>query len=179
MEDGTSTRKWNMQNFQKTTKCPLVVTNKQPENQNVFNSSKLSALMKGFVGTIQSKEKKKCYILGNSHLNRIRKDAFKESIPNSRVFVKSFSGVNTNELGYYVVPVLVDEKLSNVVIHIGSNGITKFNYNNLNAGELAHRIINIGLKCISYGVNIISISSILKRNSFHINQVIYQVNNIL
>ena len=168
-----------MQNFQKTTKCPLVVTNKQPENQNVFNSSKLSALMKGFVGTIQSKEKKKCYILGNSHLNRIRKDTFKESIPNSRVFVKSFSGVNTNQLGYYVVPVLVDEKLSNVVIHIGSNGITKFNYNNLNAGELAHRIINIGLKCISYGVNIISISSILKRNSFHINQVIYQVNNIL
>ena len=71
------------------------------------------------------------------------------------------------------------KKLNNVVIDIGSNSITKFNDNNLNAGDLAHRIINIGLKCISYGVNNISISFILKRNIFHINQVIYQVNNIL
>ena len=66
-----------------------------------------------------------------------------------------------------------------MIIHIGSNDITKFNYNNVNAEELAHRIINIGLKCRSFGVSNIAVSSILKRNSFNINQVIYQVNNIL
>ena len=93
--------------------------------------------------------------------------------------MKSFSGANTNQLDYYVVPLLVDEKPDNVVIHIGSNDITKFNYNNVNAEELAHRIINIGLKCRSYGVSNIAVSSILKRSSFNINQVIYQVNNIL
>ena len=74
---------------------------------------------------------------------------------------------------------LVDDKPNNVVTHIGSNDKTKFNYNNVNAKELAHRIINIGLRCTSYGVSNIAISSILKRNDFSIKQVIYQVNNIL
>ena len=66
-----------------------------------------------------------------------------------------------------------------MVIHIGSNDITKFNYNNVNAEELAHRIINICLKFTSYAVSNIAVSFILKRSSFNINQGIYQVNNIL
>ena len=135
--------------------------------------------MKTYVGTIRSKEKKKSYIIGDSHLNRIRKDKFKDSTPKARVYVKSFSGANTNQLDYYVVPLLVDEKPDNVVIHIGSNDITKFNYNNVNAEELAHRIINICLKFTSYAVSNIAVSFILKRSSFNINQGIYQVNNIL
>ena len=93
--------------------------------------------------------------------------------------MKSFSVANTNQLDYYVVLLLVDEKPDNVVIHIGSNDITKFNYNNVNLEELAHRIINIGLKCRSYGISNIAVSSILKISGFNINQVIYQVNNIL
>ena len=131
-EDATSARKRYAKNLQKTSKRPLLVTNKHPENQDVFSSSKLSAGMKTFVGTIRSKEKKKSYIIGDSHLNRIRKDKFKESTPKAQFFVKSFSGANTNQLDYYVVPLLVDEKPDNVVIHIGSNDITKFNYNNVN-----------------------------------------------
>ena len=83
------------------------------------------------------------------------------------------------QLNYYVVPVLLDEKPNKVVIHIGSNDITKFNYNNVNAEELAQRIINFGLKRRPFGVSNIAVSSILKRNRFNINQVIYQVNNIL
>ena len=34
----------------------------------------------------------------DSHLNEILKDKFKESLPNARVYVKSFSGENTNQL---------------------------------------------------------------------------------
>ena len=60
--------------------------------------------MKTYVGTIQSKEKKKSYIIGESHLNKIRKDKFKGSTPKFRVYVKSFSGANTNQLDYYIVP---------------------------------------------------------------------------
>ena len=55
-----------------------------------------------------------------------------------------------------------------MVIYIGSNDITKFNYNNVNAEELTHRIISIGLKCRSYGVCHIAVCSILKRSSFDI-----------
>ena len=165
--------------MQKTSKRPLVVINKHSENQDVFSSSKFSAGMKSFVGTIGSKEKKKSYNIGDGHLNRVRKDKFKESTPKARVYVKSFSVANTNQLDYYVVSLMVDEKPDNVVIHIGSNDKTKFNYNNVTAEELAHRIISIGFKCRSYGVSNIAVSSILKRSSFNINQVIYQVNNIL
>ena len=93
--------------------------------------------------------------------------------------MKSFSGANTNQLDYYVVQLLVDEKPDNVVIHIGSSDINEFNQNNVNAQELAHRFINIGLKCRFYGVSKIAVSSILKGSSFNINQVIYQANNIL
>ena len=84
MEDATSTRKRDTKNSQKFSKRPLVVTNKHPENQDVFSSSKLSTGMKTYVGTIQSKEKKKSYIIGDSHFNRIRKDKFKEGTPNAR-----------------------------------------------------------------------------------------------
>ena len=179
IEDATSTRKRDPKNLQKTSKRPLVITNKHPENEDVFSSSKLSTGMKTYVGTIRSKEKKKPCIIGDSHFNRIRKDKLKQSAPRARVSVKYFSGANTNQLDYYVVPLLVDEKPDGGVIHIGSNDITKINYNNVNAEELAHRIINIGLKCRSYRVINIAVSSILKRSSFNINQVIHQVNNIL
>ena len=46
IEDATSTRKIDTKNLQKVSKRPLVVTNKHPENQDVFSSSKLLAGMK-------------------------------------------------------------------------------------------------------------------------------------
>ena len=61
IEDATFTRKRDIKNLQRTSKRPLVVTNKHAEIQNVFSSSKLSAGMKTYVGTIRSKEKKKSY----------------------------------------------------------------------------------------------------------------------
>ena len=72
--------------------------------------------MKINIEDIGSKEKKKSYIIGDSHLNRILKDKFKESLPNACVYVKSFSDANTKQLDYYVAPVLVDEKRNNVLI---------------------------------------------------------------
>ena len=65
MEDATSTRKRDIKNLQKTSKRPLVVANKHPENQNILKSSKLSAGMKTYIGTIRCKEKKKSYIIGD------------------------------------------------------------------------------------------------------------------
>ena len=58
--------------------------------------------MKTYVGDIRSKEKKTSYVIGDSRLNEI--------------YFKSFSGANANQLDYYVVPVLVDEKRNNVLI---------------------------------------------------------------
>ena len=50
---------------------------------------------------------------------------------------------------------------------------------NINLDDLAQKIVDNGLKCRSYGVRSIAISSILVRSSIRLNQIILKVNNIL
>ena len=90
-----------------------------------------------------------------------------------------FSGASIKQLDYYIVPMLVDETPQAVVIHIGSNDIADSKIKQINLDDLAQRIIDIGLKCRSYGVHNIAISSILVRSSICLNQIILKVNNIL
>ena len=84
--------------------------------------------------------------------------------------------LGTKELDYYSIPILVDEKPNTIIIHVGSNDITKSNYHIINADELAKGIVNIRLKCKYYGVGQIAISSILARSNNNLNKVIKQVN---
>ena len=49
----------------------------------------------------------------------------------------------------------------------------------MNVQDLAQRIIDIGLKCKSYGVSRTAISSILTKSSAQLNQVIGKVNDLL
>ena len=49
----------------------------------------------------------------------------------------------------------------------------------INLDDLAQKIIDIDLKCRSYGIGTIAISSILVKNSIRMNQIISKVNNIL
>ena len=74
------------------------------------------------------------------------------------------------------MPTLVDDRPTSVIIHIGSNDITKSNYKNVNTKELAERIANIGLKCRMYGVRNIAVSSILVRNDPLINEKVNETN---
>ena len=76
-------------------------------------------------------------------------------------------------------PALIDETPQTVVIHIGSNDITESKIKQIKLDELTQRIIDIGLKCRSYGVRNIAMSLILVRSSIRLNQVISKVNNIL
>ena len=55
------------------------------------------------------------------------------------------------------MPMLVDEKPQTVVMRIGSNDITKFNYHDDSINYLANMIIQIGLKCGYYGVKSIAL----------------------
>ena len=73
------------------------------------------------------------------------------------VSFKCFSGANTKQLDYYVVPTLVDEIPQTVVIHISSSDMTENKIKHINLDDLAQRIIDIGLKCRSYGVRNITI----------------------
>ena len=63
-----------------------------------------------------------------------------------------------------------------IILHIGSNDITKTNYDNFNAEDLAQQIVNIAKKCKSFGVNNIAISSIVMRKNMSISKIIKKVN---
>ena len=79
-------------------------------------------------------------------------------------------------MDYYVARKLVDEKPESIILHIGSNDITKTFYEIVNAEDLAQQIVNIAKKYISFGVNNIAISSILMRKNVCINKIIQKVN---
>ena len=78
-------------------------------------------------------------VVGDSHLARINK-SFKTSEERNFVIFKCFQGANTTQLNYYVVPTLMHEK-SESIFYIGSSDITKTNYDNVNAEDLAQRIV--------------------------------------
>ena len=130
-----------------------------------------------YANMVNSNKEKVC-IIGDSHLKRINRRKLKYNI-GKMVSFKCFSGANIKQLDYYIVPMLVDETPQAVVIHIGSNDITDSKIKQINLDDLAQRIIDIGLKCRSYGVHNIAISSILVRSSICLNQIILKVNNIL
>ena len=85
------------------------------------------------------------------------------------VSFKCFSGTNTKQLDYYVVPTPVDEAPQTVIIYIGSNDITESKIKQIDLDNLAQKIIDIGLKCRTYGVRNIAISSILVRSGIRLN----------
>ena len=119
-------------------------------------------------------EKEKVFIVGDSHLIRINKRKFKEDF-GSFVSFKCFGGANTKELDHHLIPTLVDHKPMVMVVHIGSNDITKQNYKKVYAEDIARRIIGIGLKCRFYGVQKIAISSILGRNIIYVMSLEFQM----
>ena len=65
------------------------------------------------------------------------------------VYFKCFSGANTKQLDYYIVPTLVDETPQTIVIYTGSNDITERKIKQINLDDLAQKIVDIGLKCRS------------------------------
>ena len=109
----------------------------------------------------------------------ILKSRFKNDNVGHAVYFKCFSGSNMNQLNYYANPTLVDDQPNTVIVHVGSNDINKFNHNKVDVDDLAQRIIDIGKKCRSYGVNNIAISSILVRKNHEVNEVIKKVSNLL
>ena len=117
-------------------------------------------------------------MIGDNHLSRINKSRFKNDDIEHTVYFKWFSG-STKQLNYYANPPLGDEQPNTVIVHIGSNDITKFNYNKVDVEDLAQRIIDVGKKCKSYGVINIAISSILVQKNHEVNEVIRKVNNLL
>ena len=122
-----------------------------------------------------SKFGKKVFIVGDSHVKRIKRLDFDKELRSGKVFFRSFSGANGKQLNHYIIPTLVDDKPDVVLLHVGTNDILS----NANDTELANNIINIGLNCKNHGVSKVFISSILVKKNPKLNPVIRRVKDKL
>ena len=90
--------------------------------------------------------------MGDSHIRRIENNLFKDSIIEGKAHLNSFSGATINRLGYFITPILEEDRPDILIIHIGSNYITHNTISNINAKGISKRIINIGKKSLLHGV---------------------------
>ena len=95
---------------------------------------------------------KKTCIVGDSHISRIKKNLFNDSITEGKAHLNSFSGATINRLDYFITPILEEDRPDILIIHIGSNYITHNTISNINAKGISKRIIDIGKKSLLHGV---------------------------
>ena len=69
----------------------------------------------------------------------------------------------------------VDDKPDTVVIHVGTNDFLK----HANHIDITNNIIQIGLRCRTYGVNEILISSIVLKNNARLNAIIRRFHDMV
>ena len=111
-------------------------------------------------------------------MRRINQHRLNKSFDNAKCVIKSFSGAKIKDLQHYVIPPLKEETPDVVIIHIGSNNVT---YNNLDSDPIviAKDIIQIGERCVEYGVKDIIFSSIFAKHSVKLSAFIRRINDEL
>ena len=123
---------------------------------------------------------KKAVVIGDSHLRRINRRLFNDSLPNCKGNIKFFSGAKTLDLEHYIKPTLNNNRPDAVIIHVGSNDINFRNFScDTAANDIAENIIKVALLCKEYGVNEVIISSILPKSNIKLSKLIRQVNGRL
>ena len=104
---------------------------------------------------------KEICVVSDSHIKRIKRNLFNNSLYEGKVHLNSFSGANIKRLDYFITPALVEDRPDIVIIHIGSNDIIHNAVEQIVVKDIVNRIINTGKKCLSYCIKEVIISSIL------------------
>ena len=117
--------------------------------------------------------------MGDSHIRRIKKNLFDNSINEGKAHLNSFSGATINRLDHFITPTLEEDRPDIVIIHVGSNDITHNTINNIDAKDISKHITDIGKKCLLHGVKELIISSIFIKRQFKFTRIIRQVNDHL
>ena len=117
--------------------------------------------------------------MGDSHIRRIKRNLFNNSLCEGKAHLNGFNGANIKRLDHFITPTLVEDRPDIVIIHIGSNDITHNTVDQIDVKDLVNCIINIGKKCLSYGVKEVIISSIFIKKQFKFTRIIRQVNDLL
>ena len=122
---------------------------------------------------------KKMCVVGDSHIRRIKRNLFNNLLYGGKAHLNCFSGTNIKRLEHFITLNLVEDRPDVVIIHVGSNDITHNTVDQIDVKDIANRILNIGKKCLSYGVKEVIISSIFIKNQFKLTRIIREVNDLL
>ena len=115
---------------------------------------------------------KKICVVGDSHVRRIKRNLFNNSLCEGKAHLNGFSGANIKRLDHSITPTLVEDRPDIVIIRIGSNDITHNAVDQIDVKDIVNCIINIGKKCLSYGVKEVIISSIFIKKHFKLTRII-------
>ena len=105
-------------------------------------------------------------------MKRIKRNLVNNSLYEWKAHLNGFSGANIKHLDHLITPTLAEDRSDIVIVHIGSNDITHNTVNQTDVKDIVNRIINIGKKCLSYGVKELIISSIFMKKPFKLTRII-------
>ena len=152
------------------------VINQYPEKQHTFSQRKTPNKKQNEASRKpQIRNKEKIIVFGDSIPKGIKLDEFNQNLRNSVAKFQFFPGATSRKLLHYVDPTLEEENFKSAVIHVGTNDLMN-NYDSKTGDALIENIKNIALKCISYGVCKIFISSICFNNRTN-NEYRMAINN--
>ena len=140
---------------------PNAVINEKPESDNTkFHDLKHVPGNSSYADV--SSKGKKILIISDSMCSRIKMKEFNSYTKNGYAYRKTFPSATVNELAHYCIPTLLEDKPDTVIIHIGTNNVTK-----QNPSDISQELTNMVSICHNYGVNDVFISSILFRPNFN------------
>ena len=95
---------------------------------------------------------KQTCVIGDSHLNRIKRNIFQKSVNKGKTYFNVFRGATSKRLNHYILPTLREDQPDVVLPHIGSNHINNQTKDRINTERLTGDIIDIGKSCIERGM---------------------------
>ena len=121
---------------------------------------------------------KKICVIGDSHLNRIKRNIFQKWVNRGKTYFNVFRGATSKRLNHYILPTLHEDQPV-VLLYVGSKYINNQTKDRINTEKLTGDIINTGKSCIDLGVKELVISSILSIKNIALTCLIRQVNDSL
>ena len=151
---------------------PNNVINRKPQNDTItYNQLPKHIPGNSSYANIATKGKKIC-IVTDSICSRIKMKVFNRFINNGRAYRKAFSGGTSDEIAYYCIHTLVNNKPDTVIINAGSNDL-----HNLTSDVIAQNVSNIVNICHKHGVTNVFVSSIIYRKDM--SEKVSEINSLL
>ena len=160
---------------------PQVVVNRFPENQDVFNRSKLVPGELSYTRAVKSTrlnsgKQNSIIIFGDSIFRGIRVREFNNEIKNGYTKFKTFSGSGSREILHYVNPTQESGSYDSAVLHFAVNDLLhKALSKSDTVSNLIENIRKAADKCMSHGVSKVFVSAIV-RNKMIPESLLEEVN---